>query len=84
MLESEGGLFRAKQHLRVIINDTFNLRERDYGKRRFHQKSRSYRLFGFRFSILTVFTGLELGIPEDLRFHLILGATATFLFGSTL
>ena len=32
----------------------------------------------FVFFILTVYTEAELGIPKDLRFHLILGAVATF------
>lgn len=32
----------------------------------------------FVFFILTVYTEAELGIPENLRFHLILGAVATF------
>jgi hypothetical protein len=30
------------------------------------------------FFILTVYTEAELGVPEDLRFHLILGAVGTF------
>ena len=61
-----------------MINDTVNVRERDYGRQSFHQKVILIVCSAFVFFILAVFTGLGLGIPEDLRFHLILGAIATF------
>lgn len=43
-------ILHAKQHLRVMIKDTVNFRERDYGRRRFHPKSHSRRLLVFNFS----------------------------------